>query len=202
MANQIGPRGLVPSRYLDGSAWNGATNMYCIPSSDGSIYGPGDVVKSAAGGDANGIPYVQKAAGTDTARGVVIAVVTAAPNLPSTQGTNLDLTTQAIPATKTKDYYVLVADDPTLIFEVQDNGASALTSTACNKNASLIVANPTSPQQNSATSLSCASVNTTQGLNIKIMGLVQKPNNAYGVYASWLVRFNQHELGGSNTAGV
>jgi hypothetical protein len=202
MANQIGPRGLVPSRYLDGSAWNGATNMYCIPLADGSIYGPGDVVKSAAGGDANGIPYVQKALGTDTIRGVIVSVVLAAPNLPSTQGVILDNTTQAIPAAKVKDYYVLVADDPTIVFEVQDNGNSALTSSACNKNASLIIANPTAPQQNSATSLSTASVATTQGLNFKIMGLVQKPNNAYGVYASWLVRANQHELGGSNTAGV
>ena len=202
MANQIGPRGLVPSRYLDGSAWNGATNMYCIPSSDGSIYGPGDAVKSAAGGDANGIPYMQKAATNDTVRGVIVSVVLAAPNLPSVQGVIIDNTTQAIPATKAKDYYVLVCDDPTIIFEVQDDGNSALTNTACNKNASLTIANPTAPQQNSATSLSCASVATTQSLNLKIMGLVQKPNNAFGVYASWLVRFNQHELGGSNTAGV
>lgn len=202
MANAIGPRGLVPSRYLDGSAWNGATNMYCIPQADGSIYGPGDAIKSAAGGDANGVPYMQKAAGTDTVRGVVVSVVLAAPNLPSLQGVIIDNTTQAIPAAKAKDYYVLVCDDPTIIYELQDDGSSALTNLACNKNASLTVANPTSPQQNSATSLSCASVATTQGLNLKIMGLLQKPNNAFGVYANWLVRFNQHELGGSNTAGV
>ena len=202
MPNSIGPRGLVPSRYLDGSAWNGAVNMYCIPSTDGSIYGPGDAVKSAAGGDANGIPYVQKAASNDTVRGVVVAVVVSAPNNPSLVGNVIDNTTQAIPATKTRDYYVLVADDPTLIFEIQDDGSSALTSTACNKNASLTVANPTAPQQNSATSLACSTVATTQSLNLKILGLVQKPGNEYGKYAAWAVRFNQHELGGSNTAGV
>lgn len=203
MPNAIGPRGLVPSRYLSGSPYNGAVNMYVIPLADGSIYGPGDAVKAAANGDANGIPAVQKATANDFVRGVIISVVVGTPNNPSIQGTNLDLTTQAIPATKTRDYYVLVADDPTLLFEIQDDGGSALTATACNKNASLTVANPTAPQQNSATSLACASVNTTLDLNLRIIGLVQKPNNAYGTYASWLVRFNKHELAqGVGTAGT
>lgn len=201
MANAIGPRGFVPSRYRNGAPFAGALNMYYIPAADTLQYNPGDAVRSVAGGDVNGIPAVIKAAGTDTVRGVVVGCLLANPNTNSFQGTNLDLTLQNIPATKTKDYYVLVADDPDILFEIQDDGLAALTATACNKNASFTVANPTAPQQNSASVLSTASVAVTQALNLKIMGLVQKPNNAYGVNANWLVMFNQHEFQG-NTAGL
>lgn len=201
MANLNQPKGFVPSRYMNGSPYNGASNVYCIPSTDGSIFGLGDAVKTVAGGDANGIPNVQKAAGTDTVRGVIVGILPPGMNNPSLVGVNLDLTLQSIPATKTKAYYVLVADDPNLLFEIQDNGASALTQTACNSNAIFVVTNPTSPQQNSASTLSCASVATTNTLNLKIVGLVQRPDNAYGVYAKWLVRWNLHELNGAGTTG-
>ena len=202
MANFVAPRGFVPSRYRDGNTWDGAVNMYYIPAADTNQYNPGDTVKSAAGGDANGIPQVVKITnGTDTARGVIIGCLVAAPNIPSLVGVNLDLTVQNIPTAKTHDYYILVADDPALLYELQDDGLAALTATSCNKNASYTVTNPTSPQQNSATVLSTASVATTAGLTLKLMGLVQKPNNAYGVNATWIVMLNQHEFQG-NTAGV
>jgi hypothetical protein len=202
MPNLVAPRGFVPSRYLDNSPYSGGGNMYYIPSSDGNQYSPGDAVKSAAGGDANGIPQVVKAAGTDTVRGVILGVFPANPNSPSLVATTLDLTVQNIPASKTKDYYVLVADDPKLLFEISDDGLSALTAAACNKNASFTVTNPTAPQQNSASVLSTASVAPNIALPLKLVGLVQRPDNAFGAYAKWLVVFNQHELGGCNTAGV
>lgn len=202
MANAVGPRGFVPSRYMDGSAWNGATNMYVVLSTEANQINVGDVVKSAANGDANGIPAVTKITnGTDTGRGVVVGCLAANPNDPSLVGTMLDLTLQNIPATKAKNYYVLVVDDPNVLFEIQDDGLAALTATSCNKNASYTVTNPTAPAQNSASVLSTASVNTTNTLPLKLVGLAQKPNNAYGANANWLVRFNVHELYGS-TSGV
>lgn len=204
MANLVAPRGFVPSRYLDGSAWNGAVNMYWVPSTDNNQYNPGDAVKSAAGGDANGIPQIVKAAGTDTVRGVIIGILVANPNNPSLVGINLDLTVQNTPSTgKTHDYYMLICDDPTVIYAIQDDGLNAGTTvaTACNKNASFTVTNPTSPRQNSAEVILSSSIATTQALNLRIMGLLQVPNNAYGANATWLVRWNQHELMG-NTAGV
>lgn len=202
MANKITPRGFVPLRYLSGAAWNGAANMYCVPSTDATIISVGDAVKSAAGGDANGIPYVAKAAGTDVVRGVVVGVLPAAPNEQSLVGTNMDLTLQNMPATKTKAYYVLVVDDPMVIFSLEDDGAAALSATACNKNAIFVVANPTAPSQVSASTLSAASVAVTATLNLKLMGLVQEPDNAYGVNANWAVMFNLHELNRGGTAGL
>lgn len=201
MPNLNAPRGFVPVRYLNGAAWNGATNLYFIPQADGSVYSPGDAVKSAAGGDANGVPAIAKAAGTDTLRGIITNILVAAPNNPSLVGSTLDLTTLQAPATKAKGYYALVVDDPAVLFELQDDGLNALTATSCNKNASFTVANPSSPQQNSASVLNTGSVATTQALNLRIVGLAPRDDNAFGVNAKWLVKINQHELEG-NTAGV
>ena len=201
MANVNQPKGFVPSRYQNASSYNGASNLYCIPSTDGSMFSVGDAVKSVAGGDANGIPNVQKATGTDAVRGVIVGVLPAGMNNPSLVGVNLDLTQQNIPATKTKAYYVLVADDPDLLFEVMDDGLSALTATSCNKNASFTVASPTSPAQNSASVLATSTVGTVNTLNLKLIGLVQRPGNVYGANALWLVKWNLHEFA-SPTVGV
>ena len=200
MPNVVQPKGAAPSRYLNGAAWNGGANMYCIPSSDVNQYNVGDFVSTVAGGDANGIPNVTKSSASTPIRGVIVGVLVAGYNNPSLVGTTLDLTIQNIPATKAKAYYVLVADDPNLLFEIADDGLSALTATACNKNALYTVANPTAPGQNSATVLTTGTVATTNTLPLKIMGLVQKPNNAFGINALWLVKINAHELIGPTTA--
>lgn len=201
MANPVGPQGFKPSRYLNGACWNGAANLYFIPQADTNQFNVGDAVKSVANADPNGLPAVTKALGTDTVRGVIIGCLRQTPNNPSLVGINLDLTIQNIPATKLQNYWVLVVDDPQVLFELADDGLAALTATSANKNASFTVANPVAPAQNSASVLSTASVAVTATLNLKIFGLVQKPNNAFGVNAVWLVKFNQHELMG-NTAGV
>ena len=204
MANIIGSRGLSAVRCLNGAAWTGSPNLYYIAATDTNEMSPGDVVKSAAGAaaaDANGVPGITKALGTDVLRGVVIGFLAATPNNPSLVGVNLDLTIQNIPAVKSKAYYALVIDDTQVIYELQDDGLSALTASAVGLNASMTVTNPTSPQQNSATTLTTSSVATTASLPLKILGLSQKPNNAFGAYANWLVYINQHELMG-NTAGV
>lgn len=205
MANLKAPRGFVPTRYRDGTAWNGATNLYHIPSADTNQYNPGDVVLTAAtGADANGIPDVIKnTTGTGVVRGVVVGVLTGVPNLPSFQGTNLDLTVQNIPATKTKDYYVLVCDDPAVVYQIQDDGITTanLVAASVGLNASFTVTNPTAPQQNSASVLLSSSFATTAALTVKIIGLTQRPGNGFGAFATWDVVLNQHEFQGA-TAGV
>lgn len=201
MPNLNAPRGFVPSRYLNGASWNGQTNLYYIPAADGSAYAPGDVVKSAAVSDANGVMGIQKAAGTDVVRGVIVGFMVAAPYGVNLQAPALDLSIQTVPAAKSRAYYALVVDDPSVIFELQDDGLSALTAAAVNKNASFTVANPSGIAQNSASVLNTASVATTNTLNLKIMGLVQRDDNAFGVNAKWLVKFNLHELLGG-TSGV
>lgn len=191
MANQNRPKGLVPVRHKNGSPWNQQTTRYYIPSTDTNAYYFGDLVKSAADADADGVPQVVKAAAGDTVRGVIVGT--------TVTGDNLDILN--IPATKTRDYYVYVVDDPSVVFELQDDGAATLTAAAANKNANFKVAVPTAPANQSATTLDSTTPNTTQALPLRILGLRPNQNTPFGAYSVWYVMINQHELMG-NTAGV
>jgi len=202
MPNQNAPKGFSPVKYLNGATWDGAVNMYYIAAADANQFNPGDAVKSVALSDANGVPGVTKAAGTDPLRGVIVGCLVAPPYGQSLIGTTLDLAVQNIPATKTKAYYVLVVDDPNVLFEIQDNGASVIAATSMSKNFSFTVANPTAPGQNSASVLNNASVGTVATLNLRLMGAVQRDDNDPSlINAKWLVKINLHELGNA-TVGI
>lgn len=206
MANVIAPNGFTVVKNI--ANYTGQENVYFIPSTDTNQYGIGDAVKTVVGADANGIPAVTKSTGVagEYQRGVIVGVlpVQALAN-PSLLGIPLTLENINIPATKTVGYYVFVNDDPNAIYEIQDDGLSALTATASNKNAAFTPTNPTAPVQISATVLSTASVAVGATLPLKIMGLSQRPagsGNTFGVNARWLVKFNLHDLCAAGVAGV
>lgn len=202
MANANRPQGLRPIKTINGANWSEAANLYYVPQADVNAYYVGDVVKSAAGADANGVPQVVKALGTDVLRGVVVGVLPENPYSTSLQGGTLDLANTFAPATKTRDYYLMIVDDPETVFQVQgDATATNQVAANSNKNFSLTVAAPTAPGQWSATVLNSATIATTSTLNMKLMGLVQKVGNGFGAYAQWTCKINTHELGGS-TSGI
>ena len=203
MANANKPFGFAPVRSISGT-WGEQTTMYYIPSTDNNAYYIGDAVISAAAGDTNGIPGVNKATGgTETLRGVIAGVLPVNPNVPSIQGTTLDLEDLYIPATKTHDYYVLVVDDPSVVFAMQgDATATNQIAANCNKNCSFTVASGATTQSLSGSVINSGSINTTNSLNLKLMGLQQVPGNAFGAYAIWLVKINLHELNAAGTTAI
>ena len=204
MANSNQPFGLAPVQYRSGAPWNGACRRYYIPAADANAYYIGSPVISLAGSDANGVPGVVVAAAGSTIRGVIIGVEQAAPEAVSLLATDLPLSRVNVPATKTRDYYVYVVDDPDVIFECQgDATATNQTAANANKNAQLTIAAPSNTLLPfSATVINSATIAVTQGHNIKLMGLSQKrPATEFGAYAVWLCMINQHELMG-NTAGI
>ena len=87
-----------------------------------------------------------------------------------------------------------VLDDPSQLFLVQADGA--VTQANIGKNA-----DPTASTTGSTVSgvsngsLSSASINTTQGLTFKIVGLYESPDNELGTYAVLVVKLNQHQYG-------
>jgi hypothetical protein len=198
MANTNTPRGFSPIIYGGGAASNQQVRTYYIPSTDSSAYYIGDVVKTTAGSDANGIPAIAKCASGNTPRGVIVGVVNPNPGNPSLQGVTLDLTITGVPATKSSAYYVLVNDDPRQVFEIQGDGTTFVTTDA-NKNASYTVAVPSLGYQLSATVLTAPA--TTSSLPLKILGFQQVIGNELGPYSNFIVQFNQHELA-YGTAGV
>ena len=58
MANVNAPSGFSPIQYGGSASSNQQVRTYYIPSTDTSAYYIGDVVKTAAGGDANGTPML------------------------------------------------------------------------------------------------------------------------------------------------
>lgn len=193
MANVNRPNGFSPVNDRNGANWNSQANLYYIVSTDPNQYNIGDLVKSTAGGDANGVPAIVKdTAGTATERGVIVGFMVD-PN-------NLNITN--VPATKTHDYYAYVVDDPNTVFECTDDGNAGWSAAAAiGKNCSVTVANPTSPQMLSASVLKYSTLGTANTLNIKILGAKVSPDNSPGPYCRWLVKINLHELG-TGTSGV
>jgi hypothetical protein len=206
MANVVAPFGLSLLRTINQAGFNAQTNWYWIPSTDNNAYYVGDVVKSLANSDGTGVPGVVKITnGTDTPRGFIVGVAVSPPSVNSAdmRGPDLGLSQVSIPATKTKDYYVMVVDDPEAVFTIQgDSTGTNQVAANANKNASLTVAAPsTATFPVSATVINSSTIATTQALIIRLMGLAQLPGNGFGANATWVAKFNQHELMG-NTAGI
>lgn len=203
MANINAPFGLAPVRTVGGT-WSQQVSTYYIVSTDPNAYYIGDAVLSAASGDANGVPGVIKSTtGTDVLRGVFVGAYPANWNPVSLQGVALALENTYIPATKTRDYYVMVVDDPNVVFAIQgDATATNQVAANCNKNFSLTVAAGATTTSTSGTVVNSGSINTTNSLNMKLMGLQQIPGNGYGAYAKWLCKINLHELSAFGATGV
>ena len=209
MAQVAKPYGFAPVRTIDTNMFNGQSTRYYIPSSDGSAFYIGDMVKVSAGtgADVAGVCQVVKAAGTDTIRGIIMGVEVANVNAPSLQGASLLLENTAIPASKGKDYYVYVMDDPEVVYQIQDDGITTgnLVAANANKNFSVTVTAGATLTSDSGSVLLSSSLATTQGLNWRALGLYQGLNNgaqnAFGAFAYWLCKCNQHDLNG-NTVGV
>ncbi len=208
-ANVNAPFGFRPVGHINGSPYNGQANLYVITTADSTYeYHVGDVVFSSATADANGVPGVggesRAAKTTSVPRGVIVGILGAYPAA-TMVGAALNLEQSSyVPIAKSHDYYVMVADAPDLICEIQADTTSAVTYIAAgymNHNFGYTSAAP-SPVTNplSATVLTAASAVTTAQITLKAHGLARRPNNAYGAYAIMLVSFNLHENG--NAAGT
>jgi len=192
MANTSKPAGLTPVRYLNGADWTGVGNIYFISSADGSAFYPGDLVKLSGTGDTTrGIPGISKSAAGDVSVGVLVAVGVNPDGGPYIDPNNLTLTNA--PATKTQNYYALVVDDPNVIFEIEEiSTGTALDATAIGLNANISVATPGTGGRYSASVVDNGTEATTATLNLKLLGLARKSDNAFGYAAKWLVLVNSH----------
>lgn len=190
MANANTPFGLAPVEYLSGAPWNGQCRRYYIPSTDSNAFAIGDAVVLAGDADAKGIASITLATPGSGILGVIVGMGGEKYGGPSVDPSNLGTT--IIPATKTKAYYVLVADDPNIIFEVQEIGTGTqLTSAAVGLNANLVAG--TNNGYLSGWLLTNTTEAATATLDVKLLGLSQRiPDNTFGAYAKWNVLINNH----------
>lgn len=201
MANADAPFGLRPIK-VHGSPWNGQAELYYIPSGDTDDFYIGKPVTLAGSADSNGIPSVSKHTAGSGLIGAIVGIQDVQPGLASQQGTGLDKELMYIPATKSKDYYVFVTDDPSVVYEIQeDSVGGALAATDVGLNANIADADPSNTAQNDASELDSSSAATTVSLDLKILRLKQAPNNAIGTNAVWEVKICNHVLA-NNHVGI
>ena len=203
MANANKPSGLSPVQYLNGAPWNGQARLYSVAYNYGTAIYIGDPVILSGTSDTNGVAGVTLATAGD-ANPVVGAVVgvgryeslIANPN-------NLNVTYYPAGGDGTNSpWYVMVADDPNIIFEAQDIGTSTqLAATDIGLNINL--KSGTGNGFISGWGIDNGSKGTTATYQCKLMGLVRTSDNAFGQYAKFLVKINNHYYGtGTGSAGI
>lgn len=201
MPNINKPSGFSPVGYLNGAQWNGQARLYSIAASYGTALYIGDPVISSGTADANGVPGIAIGATTGALRGVIVGLGVSEGLM--ADPTNLDRMYR--PASDSRVWYAMVADDPNIIFEVQEeSNGTQLAATEVGLNT--ISKSGTGNGYVSGwmiPSATGATPNTTATLQLRLLGLARRPDNAFGAYAKWLVQINVHELAhGTGAAGV
>ena len=212
MANTSKINGFRPVKHVTGAPYNGQANIYGVASGDSTALFVGDVVKLAADGIADGIQYVTAhaagVAGTgQPALGVVVGVINT--KLDPVDGRmsagSISLDTPVY-RPGSVEQYVLVADSPDLIYEVEATAAGSAYSFAVadvGQNANIFAGSGSTSTGNSAHSLNMSDKGTAATLPFKIVGVSKKiDNEVTGNYTKVLVQINNHQFKSVGTVGV
>ena len=209
MANTSKIRGFLPVKHVNGSPYNGQSNIYYIPASDGTAVFVGDPVKLAADANAQGIQQVTKATAGAAVLGVVVGVINTKfdPVAGNMSAGSVSLDTPVYRPASTGQY-VLVCDSPDVIYEVEavtgSNASYSFAVTDVGLNADLSTVAGSTTTGTSAAALNMAGAAATATLQWKIVGVVQRPDNEItGANTKVLVKINNAQLGtGTGTAGL
>lgn len=198
MANADTPFGLRPVRYMSGAPYNGAVNAYSTAAGDATAIFVGDPVTiSGTAQTIDGVIYqdVDQAATGDVITGVVVSVDPAI-------GSGASGRDSAVYRAASTQRIVYVADDPNLLFEIQEvSGGTALTAAAIGLNADFVVGSGSTTTGRSGVELNNATEATTNTLDLQIVGFANRPDNEVGEHAKWLVRINRHQRA-NQVAGI
>lgn len=198
MANVNRPTGAIPIRNLDGSPFNGATEMFLFDQSN-AVY-VGDPVKSGGtagaagvfvnGVDCEGMPNADRAAAGNTLVGIVVGF------LPLQ--TDLSVIHKAADSTKRIG---LVVTAPDVIFEMQeDSVGNDIAVTQVGNNFDMITWAAGTTAGISNVQIDSSDSTGTATAQFRLLRLVKRADNALGTYAKWEVLINEHEF--KTTTGV
>ena len=202
MANTSKINGLVPVRYQGGGLYTGAANIYEIVVGDGTATMIGDLVKADSGTATDVYPTCVRHGTTGEvtsglALGVIVGFVVVASGLDAAVPT-LDVPLHRRASTKR---FALVADDPRLVFEIQDGATTATPISSIGLNTGFMATAGSTVTGASGMTTGTTSATTTSSLPLKIIGIVNRPDNESGVASQkLLVMINQHYYMGGQTA--
>lgn len=194
MANANSATGLTPRRLRNGAPWVGPLRTYYHPATDATALFIGDPVIIAGSADADGVPTATRA--TAASAGRITGVVVGFQPDPVVNAAGYGAASTA--------FYVLVCDDPEVLFEIQeDSVGGALAATSVGLNADLIAASGSSATKMSGFMLDSSTAATTATLQLRIVELERRADNEIGNYAKWLVAINlPTETGAVGSTGV
>ena len=212
MANISKINGFRPVKHVTGAPYNGQSNIYAVAAGDATALFVGDVVKLAADANVQGVQYVTAhaagVAGTgQPALGVVVGVINTKldPVTGNMSGGSISLDTPVYRPASTAQY-VLVADSPDLIYEVEATAAGSAYSFALadvGQNANIFAGAGSTSTGNSAHSLNMSDKGTAATLPFKITGVAAKVGNEVtGNYTKVNVQINNHQFKSVGTVGV
>lgn len=197
MANKNTPRGLQPYANIWGQKWTGAVKTFYVPVGNATALYLGDPVTRVYNtSDGNGIPVaeISSAGDSNLITGAFMGRTNNAgqTTIPLLQSNNVYL-----PASTAA--YIMVTDDPFLLYWIQESGAAgaALTSNSVGQNFNLLAGSGSTVTAQSGWTLDVATT-TTHGTGsdvkqVRTIELLQEVDNAIGVYAKWLVALNQSD---------
>lgn len=200
MPNAAVPFGFIGRKHISSGPYNSGITQFSIPAGDATAVFPGDPVKLAGTSQIiNGQVFtdVIRANSGDIVVGAVVSI------LPVTRDTALfrAASTQAV---------VLVETDPNAEFEIrQTAGGTPLSANDIGLNANFSTATAGNQFSGwSGVALDNATEATTATLDLKIVGMINRPDNDVGTApgtgeasSTFVVRFNRHAYA-NQVAGV
>jgi hypothetical protein len=187
MANPNTPSGLKAVRDAGSGKESGGLNLYFHPASDATALYIGDPVVKSGSADAAGVPGCVRAVAAGPITGIVEGFV---PD---------GVTNLAGFGAASTAFYVLVRDDPSELFEIQE--AAGMAAADIGLNANMAIAAGSAITKRSGVMLDAATKATTATLALKIVGLSPRPKNDFGAFNKLLVKINNHTEA-SGTAGI
>ena len=191
MANVSRVRGFRPLRHISGAPYNGgAQEMLCIGANESTALFVGDVVEFGgtagaagvvvSGRDVEGMPSIVHSTAT-TAGDKVVGVIV---------GFIQDQTLPKKYNPASTDRIVLVCTDPTVVYEVQEDGVgNNIAATAIGSNIAQVSGAGSTVTGASAYALDSSQTATTATYPWRLLGLVKRPDNALGSGTTDLAKF-------------
>jgi hypothetical protein len=211
MANTSRINGFKPVKHLTGAPYNGQSTLYEVSSSDSNPVFVGDLVKLSTNASTSGVPCVQSvvAASSQITAGPILGAVVGVLNAKMDPldglmtGGSIALDTPQYRVASTKQF-VLVADDPGLIYEAEADAAVTLANIGFNVGVGASA--HTNPLITGASPMYVYSTTTPDATStrpLQIVGQVKRADNETAAqYNKVLVRINVHTYGSVGVAGV
>lgn len=191
MANVDNPHGFRPIGMRGGGHYTAGGSLYAVAAGDGQVLARHDLVVRTGTATANGVPIVTMiTAGTgNKITGSMIG---------RTNGDGTLLQDDTLNTVASTLQYILVEDNPSVIYEAQMDGAFAITDMSNNAN---VVIGTSTTDGKSIMEINSTGITTTATLQVKLLHLIRDVENIVGTNSRVAVLINNHTET-NNTVGI